>query len=78
MCRESIVGYYYGLLVYENLRSGASRLKTYGQSIMKITKKRLLKLANRLLAMTKDSNRVQHSVEIVPAPFCALRYVNDG
>lgn len=36
--KESIVGYYDGLLVYENLRYSGSRFKTYAESKIGVTR----------------------------------------
>lgn len=47
----SIVRYYYGSFVYEDLISGGSRSETYDEGIMEVTKEMFLKWANRLPEM---------------------------
>lgn len=76
--KGTVVGYYYGSLVYEDLSAAGSRLKTYGENIMKVTKATFSKWANRLPETATDRNMVEHPVWIVPAPFCAMHFVKDG
>lgn len=74
---RSIKDYYYGSLVYGNLRSGGSQFKSYDNSIMNITKNTFLKWKNPPPVLVTVRNKVQHPVRIVPAPFYAMRYVNN-
>lgn len=74
----SIVKYNYGSFVYKNLSSGGYSFKKYGESTMKVRKDTFLKWMNWPPEMAMDRNMVQHPVWMVPASFCAVRYMNDG
>lgn len=76
--KTCIVVYYYGSPVYDYLSSGSPCFTTYGESMMRVTKEAFLKCANRLPETVTDTNVVQHTVYIVPAPLCAGFYVNES
>lgn len=45
---------------------------------MKVTKETFLKWMNRLPETATDRNMARHTMWIIPAPFRAMQYVNDG
>lgn len=47
-------------LLYVDLNSVGSRFETYGKGITEVSKKMILKLANRLQKMAMDRNMMQH------------------
>lgn len=75
MGKGSIARYYYGSVVYKDLRSGCSRSRTYGKSKVKVARKKILKWANLHLDTSKDRNIVQHLLWKLPVPFFAMRCV---
>lgn len=75
---ESLAGYYCSLLVHENLRSGGSVFKTYGESIMTEVRKAFLKWMSRLSETATNWNLVEHPVRKVSATFCAMCCVNNS
>lgn len=60
MGEGTIVGYDYGFLVYENLNSSGSRFKTYGESVVEVTRETFRKWENRLLKTARTT--VRHPV----------------
>lgn len=74
---RSIVGYYYGLLVYWNPSFGSSAFKTCDESVMKMTKETCLSFANRLPGTGTERNVVQRLVWRVSVSICSVLYVND-
>lgn len=76
MKKGSIVRYYYGSLVYDYFSSTGSRFKTYGESVMKVTRETYLGLTNQLLETAMNRNMGHRSVRIVTALFCTIRYLN--
>lgn len=76
--RKSIIGYWYGSLVYEVLSSSFSQFKMYGENTMNFTTDAFSKWAVRLPETASGRTLVQHPVWEVPAPFRAKHYVNDG
>lgn len=76
MNKARILRYYYDSFVYGHLGSGVSGFRTYGESIMRVTRDKFRTWTNRLPEMAMDRSVVYHPVRIVPIPFCAMRYVN--
>lgn len=60
------------------MSSSGAHLKTYGESIAKVTREKFSKWANRLPGTATNKDIMQRLVWIVPAPFYAARYVNYG
>lgn len=52
--KRGIVGYYYGSSVYEDMSSDVLCFKTYGRSLVKVTRKTIQKWANRLSERVAD------------------------
>lgn len=73
-----IVGYYYGSSVYEGPNSGGFRYEMSGNRAVNVTSEIVLKWAKRLPETATDRNAVHCPLQILPAPFCAMPYVNDG
>lgn len=74
----SIVGYCYGLLVYENLRSSRSRFERYVGCIIKLTRKTFLRWTNRFPEIATDRSMVHHLPWIVRDSCCTICFANDG
>lgn len=70
--------YYYGILVYVELKPGGSRFEANDERTMKVTTEKPSNLANRLPEMTKDRKMVRHSVWIALASSWAMLYGNTG
>lgn len=45
---------------------------------MKLPEETFLNWVNRLLETCADRNIVWHTVYVVPTPFCAMSYIDDG
>lgn len=58
--------------MYDDLRSGGYHINRGGEGIMKVTRETFLKWVTRLPETVTNGNVVQHSVWIVPSPFCAM------
>lgn len=72
---RTVVGHFYGLLVYENmLINQARRPVMYGEGIMSFPVKDFLKWALQLTSRTRTGEKVW----IYPAPFCPMGIVNDA
>lgn len=69
-----MVGCHNGLLVVEDVSSGGSTFKFYGESTMKVTRMAFPKWGNRLLETTTDKNVVQLSMWIAADSFSANGY----
>lgn len=76
MSIRSIVGYYHGSLVYENQSFRRSLVRTYGKSIVEVTRDAFLNGVNWILE-TATGRIIYYLVLIIRSPFCAMRYVND-
>ena len=81
--KGEVVGYYYGSVVYHNLWRRKQTTKTYGEGILGVTSVEFRKYA--LLATVESCNFPEVkdqtedrrlSVNIVPARFCTMRYIN--
>lgn len=72
-----IAGYYYGSFAYVHLSSRGCCSRAYGESIMKLTKELFVKWVNRLSEKLSHKNMEKHDEWLLPAPVCAMRYVND-
>lgn len=75
--KGEIVIYYYGLLVCEYLSFSGTHFKTFEESVVKVTIDTFMKWMSRIPETATDRHIVQHSVWKVPAPFCAIRYVEN-
>ena len=72
-----LVGWYYGSLVYSDLSGLPQKYKTYSEGIMCVTVDDFEKWSMVVDHEVVARNGVRHKVFIVPAPFCAMRYIND-
>lgn len=78
MGEASILKYDYVSLVYEDTSYGSLEVKTYGESIVKVTRKVFLKWVSLLSERVMERSMEQRPVGLVPAPFCVINYVKDG
>lgn len=76
--KQNIVGYYYGLLVYANMRSAGFGFTTYGVRIIEVTTETFLKCVNRLLEAAMDRNLGERPVRKVLFVFYASCYVSSS
>lgn len=60
--KGSIAGHYCASYVYESWRSSDFCLKTHGERLRKVTRKKFLKSASRYPATVTDRNMMQHPV----------------
>lgn len=74
---REVIGSYYGSLVYADLGQELQSTKRYGEGYMEVTAESFRKWALDLNEKVSDSKGQTHSVWVVPAPFCAMRYIND-
>lgn len=73
-----MVGYYYKALVYEHSTVENRSDKTYGEQHNGCDEGQVPKLTSHVWDSVTYKTGVQHPVRIVAAPFCAMRYLNDG
>ena len=72
---RELVGYFYGTLVYEDLSTASGhRPSVYGEGSMAVPVKEFQKWCLQLRMTGPDGNPIW----IYPAPFCAMRYINDA
>ena len=72
---DTVIGYYYGAVVYVNLSiNKARRPGTYGEGILEFDVNDFEKWAVELNRKTETGQ----TVWIFPAPFCAMRMINDA
>lgn len=72
---NTVMGYYYGTLVYGNLSISSSRRPAvYGESVLGLTTKDFSKWEVHLQLKTE----YKRYVWIFPAPFCAMSLINDA
>lgn len=72
------VGYYYVSVQHTDLRRRHNTTLTYDVWLMEVTRKTIQKMAGHLHEKVVDREHVEDDVWIVPAPFCAMHYINDG
>lgn len=70
--KRTVVGYYDGSIVYENLSFGRFFFKAYGERMMKVTEESFRKWVNRLSDMETCRNMAQPSLWIFSACFVRL------
>lgn len=70
--------HYCGSFGYEALCSCTFRFKAYADTVMKMTRRKFLKLANRVPGTDKYRNMVQHYSWKAQATFSAICYVKNG
>lgn len=75
--KGDVVGQYYGSLVYDNMILRHRTTRTYGELSLQVTQETCCKGSNCIPEMVKDEEVNEHAVWIVPAPFCAMLYIND-
>lgn len=68
----------YETLVYCNLDDEKEKRRAYGERIMAVTVQTFTKWATQIPDKVTVGSRVERTAWIVPAPFCATRYVNDA
>lgn len=71
------IGFYYGSLVYGNLASNRRLNKLYGEGILAVSSKQFKKFAAELTHPFTASDGSKYTGWIAPAPWCAMRYIND-
>ena len=72
---DTVIGYYYGSLVYDNMSVNQSRRPTtYGEGHLQFEVKDFVKWALQLKTTAPNGE----SVWIFPAPFCAMKMINDA
>jgi len=72
------IGYYYGTLVYDNIGIGSrTTTATYGSGVLAFHASTFNKWAFESRYKAMDRNNNQYPVWIYPAPFCAMKYIND-
>ena len=72
---DTVIGYYYGSLVYDNMSVNQSRRPTtYGEGHLQFEVKEFVKWALQLKTTAPNGE----SVWIFPAPFCAMKMINDA
>ena len=72
---DTVIGYYYGSLVYDNMSVNQSRRPTtYGDGHLQFEVKEFLKLALQLQTTAPNGE----SVWIFPEPVCAMKMINDA
>lgn len=76
--KRDVVGYYSGSLVYENMTWHQHTTKKYEEAVMQVTRESFCKWAKGFADTVKDREGKEHAVGIVPAPFCAMKYIDDG
>ena len=75
---NQVVGYYYGSLVYSELSNEPQRFRTYSDGVMGVTAHDFEKWSIKLDGTVQDKSGNNRSVWIVPAPWCAARFINDA
>ena len=78
-----VVGYYYGTLVYHNLRNATSKSRIYGDpGVMGVSPERfityamLIKTTGPQFAQVRNYTEGERSVYIVPPKFCVGSLIN--
>lgn len=74
--KGGIVGSYYGLLVYSNLRLRGGAQQCYGEGMLEVYVGEFRKSLNQLSLEVSVSSQT-HSVSMVPATYCVMRFLND-
>ena len=75
--RGDTIGFYYGSLVYGNLASNRRLQKLYGEGILAVSSDEFKKYAVELTHAFTAADGTTYSGWIAPAPWCAMRYIND-
>ena len=75
---STVIGYYYGSLVYSNLAGSPQRYRTYGEGLMRVMVENFETWSMKMEDKVVGKDVVAHDVWIVPAPWCATRYINDA
>lgn len=73
-----MVGHYHGSLVHSDLTKERHKMQTYEEGLSQVTADIFKMWGNELAERMTDSDGNEHKVWIVPAPFCAMQYVNDA
>ena len=70
-----MVGYLYGTLLYDDPTTGpSSQASVYGEGTMAVTVNELHTMCLQLVLNVPSGK----GIWIYPAPFCAMRFINDG
>lgn len=72
-----VVGYYYCLLVFENLTMEGQKAKTYGEGVVQVTAESSRKWANDISKKIVSKDESEQKLWIVPALFYVMLYIND-
>lgn len=76
--RGDTVGYYYGALVYGNIGVNHRLHKRYGVGVLAVTSADFEKWSAHINDFRfTDRNNNRYDGYVAPAPFCAMRYIND-
>lgn len=78
ICKNELLGHYYGSMVYEIVLANPAKSKVYGEGVMGGTVPYFEKWAIKLKDKVTDNKGVYHGAWIVPVHFCVLRYINDA
>lgn len=71
------IGYFYGSLEFTELHRRHKIKLTSDERLIKITRETIQKWVSHLHEKVENRDTVEHDASIVPAPFCAMRYIKD-